>query len=372
MTRLHVPPFKNARLSIIWAAISALQPDEALELALVLHQMLGRGSFPSTRQKDRRADSLACLRQAAEELGRSPSVRDYEALRESQPELELIPSGSVRTRLGAGWNDCLSLAQLETVPDGDLPVQRRSRFTDDEILDALRACHAEIGEVPTVFTYKSWAARPDVIASPTVRPRTEGPITKVFGSWGAALRAAGIAGKAIRRGNRVDPTEWSYVDDELLGALRLICDRLGFSPSVAEYNREKRKWLAEQLEAGNPAEPLPASGTIMHRYGRWNEAFAAAGLPDRRMRTRRPGPKAPRFIETQLLESLRNAYAEQGEPFTIQAYVAWRLERLLADPKTAIPSADTILTRLGGWHVAVEKALSEDDDEGAAGALVAA
>jgi hypothetical protein len=372
MKRLYVPPFKNARLSIIWAAIAALQPEEALELALVLHEMLGRGSFPSTREKGRRAEAIACLRQAAEELRHSPSVREYENLREKRRDLELVASGSVRTRLGAGWNDCLKMAQLQIVPDGDLPVQRRARFTDDEILDALRACHEAIGNVPTVYTYKAWAGRPEVIDSPAVRPRTEGPIIKAFGSFGAALRAAGIVGQAVRRGNRLDPVEWSYVDEELLGALKLIHERLGFSPTVAEYTNERRKWLAEQLEAGNSPQPLPGAGTIMRRFSTWSQAFAAADLPDRRARTRRSGPKSPRFSNEDILETLRSAYAEVGEPFTIDAYTRWRTQRLLSDPNTAIPSVDTVVSRFRNWQVAIDRALTEaDDDEGAAGVAVA-
>jgi hypothetical protein len=308
MTRLPSPTFDNPRLKVIWAGIATLQPDEALELALVLHKLLGRGSFPSTRAKDRTADSIACLRQLAEKLDHSPSVREYEEYREAHPELELVASGSIRTRLAGGWNDCLKRAQLEAVPDGDLPLTKRRDFTEEEMIQALLDCHKDLGQIPTLYTYREWAMRPDVIAREGNRPQTYAPMVRAFGGFPRALRAAGIVGDAIRRHGRVDPTEWSYEEKELLEALRLVHDRLGYSPSVKEYSEERRKLMAEQREAGELTQPLPSTSPIVRRFRTWGAALDAADLPAQRTRKgAKPGPKELRCSDENILDWLREA-----------------------------------------------------------------
>jgi hypothetical protein len=360
MTRLPSPTFDNPRLKVIWAGIATLQPDEALELALVLHKLLGRGSFPSTRAKDRTMDVIACLRQVAEKLDRSPSVREYEEYRAAHPELQLVASGSIRTRLAGGWNDCLKRAQLGAVLDGDLPLTKRSNFTEEEMIQALLECHKDLGQIPTLFTYREWAMRPDVIAREGNRPQTYAPMVRAFGGFPRALRAAGIVGEAIRRHGRVDPTEWSYEETELLDALRLVAGRLGYSPSVKEYGEERQKLMAEQREAGEPTQPLPAASSIMRRFSTWGASFDAADLPPRRTRKgAKPGPKQPRYSDENILDSLREAYLGQGEPFTHESYDAWRHNRLQFDPTKGIASAGTAVKRFRSWGDAVERAFAE-------------
>ncbi len=355
-TRLSPPNFTHPQLKIVWAAINTLEPDEMLELELELRTRLGKGDLPTSRTKSRRADALAALREVAALLGRSPSIKEYEQIRADQSELELPASSSIRTRLGGGWNDCLERAQLKLLPDGDVPVARTTLFTEAHAIEALQACRQDLGETPGVFSYRAWAVRPDVRARPGSRPLTEGPFKRLFGSFPAALRAAGLAGEAIRRSDgRVDPTEWSYLNEELLAALRLVHDRLGFSPSVAEYVDERRRHQVDSRTSGDPTT-LPTPGTITRRFRFWGAALEAAGLPPRRPRKgARPGPQAPRYSDDEIIAALREAYSALGEPFTFHAYSAWR-DKQRAERKPGwelLPSAWTASDRLRGWNGAV-------------------
>ena len=361
---MSVPPptFDNPRLRVVWAAVAVLQPDEAIELTLALEKLLGRGAFPSTRQKDRIADALACLRQVAELLGKSPSVRDYEAVRSERPELELIASGSIRTRLSSGWNDCLRRAQLEVIADGDVPLRKRNVFTEQEIVAALQECHRDLGQIPTLYTYRLWAQRPDVLARPGNRPETYAPMMRVFGGFPAALRAAGIVGDAIQRNGHIAPTEWAYDEEEFLDALRNVSKRLGHSPTRLEYDAERRKIAEEQIEAGVQPTALPSLSSIHKRYRYWSCALDCAGLPPAEHKQGpKPGPTEPRYTSEQILGWIREAYAEVGEPFTGVAYDGWRRARLGLKSRGGIAGSLTAAKRFGSWAKAVERAFDRTE-----------
>ncbi len=68
------------------------------------------------------------------------------------------------------------------------------RWTDDELLDAVRACAADEGEPLGISTYISWRK------AQTRTTPSEGTIGGRFGGWPAALAQAGVA--APRRGPR--------------------------------------------------------------------------------------------------------------------------------------------------------------------------
>lgn len=360
-TRLPAPTFTSPLLDVVWASLAALQPEELLELEVELRRRLALGDLPSTRVESRVADALSALRAAAETLGHSPSVREYEELRRDRRELELPASSSVRTRLAGGWNDCLRRARLAAVPDGDLPVSTQFRFDEPTAVAALQECARDLGDAPTQFTYRVWARRPDVAARPGRRPLAETVYFRLFGSWSAALSAAGLFADAVkRRDGRIDPGECTYEDEELKVALRLVHDRLGYSPSLAEYN-STRKLIRAEWELQGELRTLPAASTIAHRWRIWADALAAAGLPKRRMRKGlKPGPKEPVYGDDDVLAALRHAYREVGEPFTQRAYQSWRdRQRLvLADGSKTPPSAWLASTRFGGWNSAVTRALT--------------
>lgn len=356
-TPLGFRSFTDPRLAVIWGALSKLTPDELVKVHEGIQHHLNAGGMPVSRKESRKADAIGALREVARQLGRSPSVREYDTVKEEQPDLELPASSSVRTRLGGGWNDCLRLAQLEIVPDGDLPVVRMHALTEEELITALQDCARDLGETPTGHTYRAWASRPDVIERPGRRPRSPNPFYSKLKGWAAALEAAGVAGQARHvRGGRLEPTMVRYSDVEFAAAIRLVHDRLGRAPGLREYQEQRRLMIAEWAMQGE-TRTMPSSSSLISRYRFWAEALAAAGLaPSTERRWAMPAPEL--YSNEQLLAVVRRARAEAGEPFTHRSYVQWRQRQRLegaADWKR-IPGADTIARRFGGWARALEEA----------------
>jgi hypothetical protein len=98
----------------VWAAFMeldlALQHDLLRELQELLAVPEGSRSISGTRI----ARAIAALREAADELGHSPSVKDFRRLRFEHPERRWPPESSIRVWLGSGrWNGSLSRAGLE-------------------------------------------------------------------------------------------------------------------------------------------------------------------------------------------------------------------------------------------------------------------
>jgi hypothetical protein len=183
-----------------------------------------------TRYSDERL--LATLRTLAAELGRSPLVRDLR----NRPNLP-APS-TYRERFGS-WSAVLRAAGLKHCQSrGDLV------YSDEYLLDALRALAAELGRSPTS---NEMLARPDLPASGTYAHR--------FGSWNAALEAAGLEPRRRPR----------FTDEELIAALRALAAELGRPPR--SYEMQARR-------------DLPSPGAYQRRFGSWNQALEAAGLGD--------------------------------------------------------------------------------------------
>jgi hypothetical protein len=355
--RLNNINFANPKLQILWAAFAVLETDEALEFVRVLGELLGAGSFPASRSKDRQADAIACLREAAEIVGHSTSIGEYETLRKERTDLELVASGSIRTRLAAGWNDCLKRAELEPVVDGDAPVQKTGRCTFDEAIAALKLCREMLGEVPSGKSYLTWARRPDVRALPGYRPATYSPFYRIFGSWHNALKEAGLVEDAINRNGRHDPATWRYEDNDLTDGIRVVADHLGRPPRLPEYIETRNRLLKTGV-----LKSLPSATAITTRYRFWVVAVEAAGLNrDLLSPKRRADAKAPVYGDDELLAWMRRAYAEVGEPFTMKSYDAWRVARVAevgAGTRT-IPSGGVVAKRLGGWPAACKRMVEE-------------
>lgn len=89
--------FRNPEAAIIWGAVENL--DDATQYALLeaLAERLATGDSRSVLQKERRRVAIVGLREAARELGRPPSVREYQRLRLDNPEW--LREATVRRRL---------------------------------------------------------------------------------------------------------------------------------------------------------------------------------------------------------------------------------------------------------------------------------
>jgi cytosine/adenosine deaminase-related metal-dependent hydrolase len=119
---------------------------------------------------------------------------------------------------------------------------RLPRWSDDELLDALRAFADEESRPPTAVEANARKGFPSAQT-----------FVEHFGSWNAALDTAGLTPRNRRR-----------TDEELLADLRKFADEHGTVPSAAAVREQE-----------NMATPP----TYRNRFGSWNEALDAAGLP---------------------------------------------------------------------------------------------
>lgn len=117
-------------------------------------------------------------------------------------------------------------------------------YTDEELLDALRAFADDHGRPPTV---------------PEANNREELPAASTFvfrfGSWNAAVAEAGLRPRNRRRS-----------DEELLADLREFAESRGEHPSALAVRAR------EDIDMATPR-------TYQNRFGSWNGALEAAGLP---------------------------------------------------------------------------------------------
>jgi hypothetical protein len=118
----------------------------------------------------------------------------------------------------------------------------RRRYTDEQILEELRASAERLGRSPTM---KEFASDPET----RVHPQT---VIEHFGSWNAAKRAAGLVPRRFA------------TREELLGLLRELGERLGRVPS------------ARDIEANRGT--MPSKSLYWHTFGSLSAALREAGF----------------------------------------------------------------------------------------------
>ena len=135
-----------------------------------------------------------------------------------------------------------AIARIDPADLAAFQAGLRSRYTDDEILEELRACAARIGRSPTM---REFSADPES----TVHPQT---VIEHFGSWNRAKRLAGLRPRRFA------------TREELLQALRDLGDRLGRVPTAKDL--EKHKGV------------VPSKSLYWHTFGSLAEALREAGF----------------------------------------------------------------------------------------------
>jgi len=118
----------------------------------------------------------------------------------------------------------------------------RRRFTDEQLLEELRASAARLGRSPTM---KEFAADP----GSGVHPQT---VIEHFGTWNAAKRAAGLLPRRF------------VTRDELLGALRSLGEELGRTPTVVDIKQRRGA--------------MPSASLYWHTFGSLATALREAGF----------------------------------------------------------------------------------------------
>ena len=139
-----------------------------------------------------------------------------------------------------GGHQCSHDPAVVGPPLDDAPPKKS--YSDADLLDFLREFAADHNGQPPRFN--------------EANATEEFPATQTFinhfGSWNAAVEAAGFTPRDRRR-----------TDEELLAALRALAADCGERPTAA-------------MVAGR--EDMASPGTYGYRFGSWNEALDAAGL----------------------------------------------------------------------------------------------
>ena len=118
----------------------------------------------------------------------------------------------------------------------------RKRYTDEQILEQLRASARRVGRSPTM---REFAADPET----TVHPQT---VIEHFGSWNAAKRAAGLVPRRFA------------TREELLGLLRELGEELGRPPAARDLDERRGR--------------VPSKSLYWHTFGSLTNALREAGF----------------------------------------------------------------------------------------------
>jgi HNH endonuclease len=118
----------------------------------------------------------------------------------------------------------------------------RRRYTDEEILQELRACSERLGRSPTM---REFADDPET----RVHPQT---VIEHFGSWNKAKRLAGLVPRRFA------------TREELLGLLQELGRRLGRVPTAKDVDAN-RGWM-------------PSKSLYWHTFGSLTNALREAGF----------------------------------------------------------------------------------------------
>ena len=118
----------------------------------------------------------------------------------------------------------------------------RRRYSDEEILDQLRASAERLGRSPTM---REFAADP----STTVHPQT---VIEHYGSWNAAKREAGLVPRRFA------------TREELVRLLRELGDELGRVPTARDIDERRGS--------------MPSKSLYWHTFGSLTQALREAGF----------------------------------------------------------------------------------------------
>ena len=117
----------------------------------------------------------------------------------------------------------------------------RKRYSNERILNELRACAERLGRSPTMREFASDEAS-------TIHPQT---VIEHFGSWNAAKREAGLVPRRFA------------TRDELLRALRDLGEELNRTPTARDLDSRKGR--------------VPSKSLYWHTFGSLREALRQAG-----------------------------------------------------------------------------------------------
>src|SRR5881409_3836708 len=135
-----------------------------------------------------------------------------------------------------------ALAEIDAKALASFQAGIRKRYSDEQILDELRASAERLNRSPTM---REFAADPET----TVHPQT---VIEHFGSWNEAKRAAGLVPRRFAR------------REELVGLLRELGEELGRIPTAKDLDERRGS--------------MPSKSLYWHTFGSLSSALREAGF----------------------------------------------------------------------------------------------
>src|ERR687888_105152 len=135
-----------------------------------------------------------------------------------------------------------ALANIDPEALASFQAGIRKRYTDEQILEELRASAERLKRSPTM---REFAADPET----TVHPQT---VIEHFGSWNAAKREAGLVPRRFA------------TREELVGLLRELGDELGRVPTAKDLDDRRGS--------------MPSKSLYWHTFGSLSQALREAGF----------------------------------------------------------------------------------------------
>ncbi|HRV60604.1 MAG TPA: hypothetical protein P5138_08230, partial [Solirubrobacterales bacterium] len=278
------------------------------------------------------------------ESGKIPAKVAYERWRKEQDDPGLCPANRM-IRHFSTWNRALNDLGIKPMPDPPAlrVLSRGQQISDEEVLQALRDCAADLGSDNfTIAQYEKWAK------AELLKPENRGrkiPISKSIATrrWGTVRQAKIAAG--------LDPNSpyhstGHFTDEELLDQLIGAREQIEGRLSTAKYAVWRKAKLEEARRRGEVIR-VPCAFTFHSHFGGWLNAVAKIeGLPINPHEHRGPPVYTPDWLAEQLLI----AYDELGEPFFTSSYVQWvRDKRKEVDVDFPPPDYTTVTRHGVSW-----------------------
>jgi hypothetical protein len=142
----------------------------------------------------------------------------------------------------AGKRRFEAVASIDPPKLAEFQAGIRKRYSDEQILEELRASAERLGRSPTMREFAS-------DGKTTVHPQT---VIEHFGSWNAAKRSAGLVPRRFA------------TREELLGLLRELGEELGRPPTARDIDEHKGR--------------MPSKSLYWHTFGSLSNALRDAGF----------------------------------------------------------------------------------------------
>jgi hypothetical protein len=245
-------------------------------------------------------------------------------------------------RLFGSWIGALRAAGVEPSRMHVRRARRARRFTRDDVLAALRAAFAELGEPLSRLRYDAWVRERDRQAGDEGSRFPPAPlsatISNELGGWRNACTT--VLGANVLLSRRVRPLD--FTDEQLMRMYRECRQDIGRPPSGDEY--DVWRLARTQTTPVDKTNALPHSNTLRRRLGvgAWSGVALAAGEQLPRSRRRRA-----EFSTDELAAAYRACATAVGHDPSNSEFDEWREARLRENPTDRVPAAWTLVRRLG-------------------------